>query len=206
MARRRPRAALRIEYKPLDSLAPYERNPRRHPERQLEMLRASLLRFGWTNPILVADGRMIAGHGRREAALAIRDAGETIPNHPDATQAPTIDLSHLSADERRAYVIVDNRAAEMAVWDVEILGEEIGDLSLNGFDPGLIGFSADDLAALPGVGAEGAQDAAEDSEPAAANAYKEQYGVIVICKDEQAQRVVYERLRDEGLIVRVVAT
>jgi ParB-like chromosome segregation protein Spo0J len=133
---------LKIKYLALDKLTPYANNARVHPPAQIRKLRASLAEFGWTNPILHADGQIIAGHGRLVAALAMRDAGQAIMHQTDANLAPTIDLSHLSPDQRRAYVLTDNRTAEDAEWDVELLREELTalwaapdiDLDVTGFD------------------------------------------------------------------------
>src|SRR5277367_6260816 len=93
---------LAIRYRRLAELVPYERNARTHPAVQIAKLRASLAEFGWTNPILTADGAVIAGHGRLAAALEMQRDGQPIPRHPDPAQAPTIDLSHLSPEQRRA--------------------------------------------------------------------------------------------------------
>jgi len=86
---------------PIDRLKPYERNPRTHSPEQITKIAASLLKFGWTNPILVdGDAGIIAGHGR---LLAARELG--------MTTVPVIELSHLTDAQKRAYVIADNRLA-----------------------------------------------------------------------------------------------
>src|SRR5262252_5498891 len=118
---------VRVAYRPLDDLVPYARNARTHTPIQLQKLRASLARFGWTTPMLTAGNAMIAGHARLAAAIAMRDAGEPIPNNPDPSRGPTIDLSHLSVADRRAYVVADNRLALDAGWDMELLRAEFDD-------------------------------------------------------------------------------
>jgi len=124
---------------------PYARNARTHTPIQLQKLRASLARFGWTTPMLTAGNAMIAGHARLAAAIAMRDAGEPIPNNPDPSRGPTIDLSHLSVADRRAYVVADNRLALDAGWDMELLRAEFDDLKLGGYDLAATGFDAGEI-------------------------------------------------------------
>jgi len=112
-------------------LAPAERNARTHSKEQIAQLVASISAFGWTNPILIDEDRaIIAGHGRLEAAKV---AG--------LSEVPTITLTGLSAAQKRALAIADNKLALNAGWDDELLRLELGELGLEGFDLGLIGFS-----------------------------------------------------------------
>lgn len=120
---------------PIDRLRPYERNPRTHSAEQITKIAASLLEFGWTNPILVdSDAGIIAGHGR---LLAARELG--------MTTVPVIELSHLTKAQRRAYVIADNRLALDAGWDEDLLAEELKALEGLDFDLALTGFELDEL-------------------------------------------------------------
>lgn len=152
---------LAIAYRAAADLVRYERNARTHSAAQVEQLKASLRRFGWTNPALVAGDDLLAGHGRLEAATQLWAAGESIRHCPVAGEVPTGDLSHLSADERRAYILADNKLAENAGWDVDLLAIELADLRDADFDLSVIGFDAGDLAELldpprpssPGAGA-----------------------------------------------------
>lgn len=119
-------------------LLPYARNSRKHSPAQIEQLAGTIQRVGWTNPILVADGTILAGHGRIMAAqkLGLR-------------KVPGIDLSHLSEHERQALVISDNRLAELASWDLEMLKVETDELRAAGFDlEAYTGFAEEDLAKL----------------------------------------------------------
>ena len=124
---------LKITYRKISELRPRATNPRTHSKKQLEQIAASLRRFGFTNPILIdnEDG-IIAGHGRVEAARLI-DLGEV----------PTVRIAKLSDADKRAYVIADNRLAEKAGWDRELLALELQylaeldvdfDLTLTGFE------------------------------------------------------------------------
>jgi DNA modification methylase len=120
---------------PLAELKPYKGNPRTHTKKQIAQLAKSIERFGFTNPVLVDDdGGIIAGHGRVEAARLL-----------GMTHVPTIALSGMSEADRKAYIIADNRLAECAGWDEELLKLELAgilelepdfDLALTGFDGG----------------------------------------------------------------------
>ncbi len=128
----------RIELWPVDRLQPYARNARTHSEAQVEQIAASIREFGFTNPILVdsADG-IIAGHGRLMAAKRL-----------ELGQVPVIVLDHLSEEQRRAYILADNKLALNAGWDEALLAEELEALRADGFDLALTGFSDDELAEL----------------------------------------------------------
>jgi DNA modification methylase len=129
---------LNIEYRPLAALVPYARNPRTHNDTQIAKIAASIVEYGWTNPILV-DGTngIIAGHGRLAAARKL--SLETVP---------VIELAHLSPAQKRAYVISDNRLALDAGWDEEILALELTELEDAGYDLSLTGFAEDELEQL----------------------------------------------------------
>jgi hypothetical protein len=123
-----------------DSLIGYDNNPRTHSPAQIDQLVASIKEFGFTNPILT-DGKkgVVAGHGRLLAAVQMGLA-----------TVPTVELSHLTAKQRRAYVIADNKLALNSSWDEELLTLELGDLHAAGFDLHLTGFDGDELLKLFG--------------------------------------------------------
>lgn len=128
--------ALQIEYVALDSLTPFARNARIHSEQQVEQIAASVREFGWTNPILIDPKRtIIAGHGRALAAQRLAMA-----------MVPTITLAGLTATQRRALVLADNKLAMNASWSDDLLRLELGELKDAGFNLDLTGFSAMDLA------------------------------------------------------------
>lgn len=133
---------LKIEQRAIEALIPYARNSRTHSDGQVAQIAASIREFGFTNPVLIdKDGGIIAGHGRVMAArkLGIKDV-------------PCIALGHLTAAQRKAYIIADNRLALNAGWDEEMLRLEFADLSEAGFNMDLLGFGADDLAEAMGMG------------------------------------------------------
>lgn len=145
---------LKIQYKPIHDLIPYARNSRTHSDAQVAQIAASIKEFGWTNPILLdGDNGIIAGHGR---VLAAQKLGET--------EVPTIELSHMDENQKRAYIIADNKLALNAGWDNEMLMLEVAELKDAGYDLGLTGFSVDELEELNPTVIEGLVD--EDEAPA----------------------------------------
>lgn len=128
----------KIEHWPVGRLVQYERNARTHSSEQVAQIAASIQEFGFTNPILV-DGKdeIIAGHGRLAAA---KDLG--------LTEVPVVVLDHLTPDQKRAYVLADNKLALNAGWDADLLQQEIAALNLVDFDLSLMGWSEDELAGL----------------------------------------------------------
>jgi len=129
---------LHIERWPLERLIPYARNPRTHTEEQVAQIAASIAEFGFVNPVLVgADGVIVAGHAR---VMAARKLG--------MTEAPVIVLDHLSEAQRRALVIADNRLAQNAGWDEEMLRVELEALREDDFHLDLLGFEDAEIEAL----------------------------------------------------------
>ncbi len=129
---------LHIERWPLDRLIPYARNPRTHTDEQVAQIAASIAEFGFVNPVLVgADGVIIAGHAR---VMAARKLG--------MSEAPVIVLDHLSEAQRRALVIADNRLAQNAGWDEEMLRVELEALREDEFNLDLLGFADGEIEAL----------------------------------------------------------
>ncbi|CAJ0888596.1 hypothetical protein R1479_04425 [Ralstonia mannitolilytica] len=126
---------LTVEYRKVETLIPYARNPRTHSDAQIAKIAASIVEFGFTNPILV-DGAsgIIAGHGRLAAARKLGLA-----------EVPVIELAHLSPAQKRAYVIADNRLALDAGWDEELLALELAELTEAGYDLALTGFEDAEL-------------------------------------------------------------
>lgn len=142
---------MQIVKKNLDHLIPYARNARTHSDTQISQIAASLVEFGWTNPILVHNGSVVAGHGRLAAAKRLRDAGTIIPGWENNKEAPTIDLSRLSATQRKAYILADNRIALNAGWDNDLLSLEMGELYEEDYDLKITGFDPSEIANLFGI-------------------------------------------------------
>ena len=125
----------KLEHWPIERLLPYIRNARTHSEEQIAQIAASIAEFGFTAPILAgSDGVIVAGHGRLAAARKLALA-----------TVPVVVLEHLTPTQRRALVIADNKIAENAGWDDELLRLELADLQEANFDLALTGFDADEL-------------------------------------------------------------
>src|SRR6201997_4657334 len=109
-----------IVYRAIDQLTPDPANPRRHSKKQIRQIANSIEAFGFNVPILIdRDGNIIAGHGRW---LACRRLGWT--------EVPTLCLDHLSPAQARAFMIADNRLAEIGDWDDRLLAQQLKELSL----------------------------------------------------------------------------
>jgi DNA modification methylase len=127
------KSARAVIHRPVTTLKTSPRNARTHDDKQLSQIAASIRQFGFTSPILIDEqGVVMAGHARLAAA---RQLGWV--------HVPTITLDGLSAAQKRAYALADNRLAENAGWDLRILGEELKflseieidcDISITGFD------------------------------------------------------------------------
>ena len=129
---------MQIEQVAISELIPYARNSRTHSDEQVAQIAASIKEFGWTNPILIdGESGIIAGHGR---LLAARKLG--------MKEVPVIQLSGMTETQKRAYIIADNKLALNAGWDDELLGLELGELELEGFDLELTGFTQEEIDAL----------------------------------------------------------
>lgn len=126
---------MNIEYTHVTELRPYAGNARTHSKKQIRLIATSIQRFGFCNPVLVDDDKqIIAGHGRVEAAKLLK-----------MNAVPTVCLSHLSDAEKRAYILADNKLAEKAGWDRELLAVELQGLGDLGFDLELTGFDIPEI-------------------------------------------------------------
>ncbi len=152
MAAKVDRRAVAIRQVPVEALIPYARNARTHSEAQVALIAGSIREFGFNNPVLVdGENGIIAGHGRVEAARRLGMA-----------EVPVIELAHLTDAQKRAYILADNRLAEQAGWDRELLALELGDLADLGVELGELGFEGAELDALF---AHGAADPREEATP-----------------------------------------
>ena len=122
----------------IDKLIPYINNARTHSEEQILKLRSSLREFGFINPVIIDKNyNIIAGHGRVQAAKA-----------EGIKEIPCVLVDYLTAAQKKAYIIADNRMALDASWDEEILKVELEALEGESFDLSLTGFDEDELADL----------------------------------------------------------
>ena len=128
---------LQIEIRPLDSIRPYEHNPRKN-DAAVDAVAASLREFGFRQPIVVdGEGVIVCGHTRYKAAVKLGLA--KVPVHV---------ATDLSPEQIRAFRIADNKTGELATWDFEILPIELAALEEAGYDLGLLAFDDKELAKL----------------------------------------------------------
>ena len=195
---------LNVVARPIKSLKANVRNARLHTASQITKLQKSIKAFGFTAPIIIgSDDEILAGHARLEAARA---AG--------LIEVPTISLAHLKPEEQRAYMIADNRLAELATWDDRVLKFELAELAEFQLDFTLddIGFDTSDLNRIlftdEGGKIEG--DDADDETPAVATVAVSGVGDVwilgkhrLICGDARMADV-YARLMPHGEVARVI--
>jgi ParB-like chromosome segregation protein Spo0J len=125
---------MQIKEVAVDKLIPYAKNSRTHSPEQIGQIAASIKEFGFRNPILVDGLGIIAGHGRLLAAQKL-----------GLNKIPTIDCSDMTASQKKAYIIADNKLALNAGWDNDLLKLEITDLQDESFNIELLGFDVSEL-------------------------------------------------------------
>lgn len=167
---------------PLELIFPYHRNNKVHSSTQVDRIARSIKEYGFNQPIVCdKDGVIIVGHARLEAAKQL--GLKTVP----------VLTATLSARQTREYRILDNKLSDQAEYDFEALNVELEELQIEGFD--LEGWGL--LPAEDDIGGESGQDREEMPGD-------QQYGINVICRDEQDQRVTFDMLTGMGLNCRVV--
>ncbi len=167
-----------IQTVPIESLTCDRSNARRHPERNLTQIKASLQRFGQQKPIVVdATNTVRAGNGTLEAARAL--GWKTI----------AIVRSELQKTELTAYAIADNRSAELAEWDAEVLAATLADEEI-----GDVGFLDEEIAKITGE---------RINEPSL-ELPAEKWLIAVTCRDEAHQAELLERFAVEGLACKAL--
>jgi ParB-like chromosome segregation protein Spo0J len=178
---------MKIEQILTEKLIPYARNAKKHDAAQVSKLAGSIREFGFNNPVLIdKDNGIIAGHGRVMAAQKL-----------ELKDVPCIRLGHLTDTQRKAYILADNRLAELGGgWDQEILKLELADLEDLDFDMDSIGFGSEDLADL---------DMKDEPKTSDADAVKilSCFEVVAECQHEEEQNMVYNILNEKGIKCRL---
>lgn len=116
---------LKIEYLPVSALTPYEKNTRKHEQKDIDNIAESIRRYGMNDAVGIWGDKniIVEGHGR---VLACKKLGiDTVP---------CVRLDHLTDEQRREYAIVHNATAELSIWDKGFLAEELESLDLSDFD------------------------------------------------------------------------
>ncbi len=189
---------LKIVELPFASLRPSPNNSRSHSPEQIAQIAASIKKFGFLVPILIdQDRNILAGEGRY---LAVR----SLPAYKK--NVPTISLAHLTAAERRAYIIADNQIALNSTWDPGKLSKEVVELMEQDFDISTIGFDNDQLleilkdsSTLDKVQAVGPYTRSTGEPKASAGTGKKsRLAVLVFCESVEDQEEVFSQLTDKG--------
>ena len=164
----------------LDLLKPYEKNAKIHGEDQIEMLIKSIQQFGFLSPCLVERGtyKLIAGHGRVEAAKRL--GMETVP---------CVFVEDITDEERRAYILADNRLTELGEWDMSIVQSKLRELNSLDFDISVTGFELDIENTF--------------SEERVGVTFKDSLSVVVECQTEDEAEELYNELTERGLTCRI---
>ena len=187
----------KLERWPIDRLMPYERNARTHSPEQVAQIAASIQEFGFNSPILVgSDDGIVAGHGRLAAARQLGLA-----------EVPVVVLGHLTPEQKRAYVLADNKLALNAGWDEALLRDELLDLRTDGISWDLMGWGDDEIASLLNPGQPGTvepEDEDDDWEPERG----QPLAIVLEPEELRSWREVKQRLgysRDKVALMRLVA-
>ena len=175
---------LNILYKSPTELIPYTNNSRRHSVEQIARIESLITEYGFINPVILNGTIIVAGHARVQAATNLK-----LPT------IPTLDVSYLSKTQIQAYVIADNRSAELSEWDTPILEQEIADLMEQGFDLALVGF--EDFKFSENETNE--DDTEKDKE------FQNKFEVVAECEDETDQEAVFKLLTAKGYKCRILS-
>ena len=175
---------LEIVYKPIDSIVGYVNNARVHPQSQIDQIKASIVEFGMCTPIGIHNNTIVYGHGRHEA---LKQLGYK--------EVPTVDLSHLTDAQRKAFIIADNKIGDNSTWNEDLLKLELIALDELGFDYSNLGFDFDfDIEEIEDEFNE--QNLKEQD-------YKEKFEIIIECDNELQQEQIYYELNKKGYKCRV---
>lgn len=171
---------LEIEYLAPEKITPYANNTRTHSTEQIEQIRASIKEFGAVTPIGLHNGTIVYGHARFEAMKQL-----------GFKEIPTLDLSHLTKAQMKAYVIADNKLAENAGWDETLLKIEFEGLQELDFDLDLLGFSDKEISAIldDDFFDEGLLDEEDISPPTKTTDGFVEFSVIML---EESKDLIYE--------------
>lgn len=160
----------------------YKNNSRKHSKNQIKRIENSIKEFGFTNPVIVNENTIVAGHARVEAAKNL-----------DIKEIPTVDVSYLSEKQVKAYVIADNRLAELSEWDHEVLKDELFSLKEVDFDLNLIGYEDFNF-----------ENSDDEATVSSDNLIVEKFEIVVECQDEVDQEKIYNLMKSKGYKCRIL--
>ena len=174
----------------IDEIKPYERNARIHSSKQIKQIMEAIKVFGFTNPLLIDDkNNLIAGHGRLEAVKQLN-----IIDFKDKPikELPAIIITGLSEADKKALIIADNKIAENASWDYDLLQAEFQELEAINYDLDLMGF--DNLDEILGADIDVEQETKEIKEVE----INQKYELLIKCKDEKELEKAYNENIEKG--------
>lgn len=177
------KAARSIVMLPVSEVRPYEKNPRKNAE-AVKYVRASIEKFGFKQPIVIDSNRVIiSGHTRLEAAKSLGMA-----------EVPCIVADDLTEAQAKALRLADNKVAEFSEWEMNLLGEELGELAeISDIDMGDFGF--DDNLEMDDEEENGTEEKGVN--------LSETFQIIVECENEIEQQEIFEKLSGEGYKCRL---
>ena len=174
----------------IDEIKPYERNARIHSSKQIKQIMEAIKVFGFTNPLLIDNkNNLIAGHGRLEAVKQLN-----IIDFKDKPikELPAIIITGLSEADKKALIIADNKIAENASWDYDLLQAEFQELEAINYDLDLMGF--DNLDEILGADIDVEQETKEIKEVE----INQKYELLIKCKDEKELEKAYNENIEKG--------
>lgn len=175
-----PDVKMKVENIDPKTLVPYERNARTHTDAQIAAIASSIRQFGFTKPVVIDEnGMILAGHGATRAALMI-----------DMDRVPCVRRSDLSDEQKRAYIIADNRLSELSGWDIEVLALEITDLQAVDFDLSPFEFEA----LLPSVKEGGPNRLVGGN----------RHLLMLECESEVALQAMYEEMQKRNIACKII--
>ena len=176
--------AQKIELWSIERLQPYEKNARVHSKEQVGQIAASIVEFGFLNPILVdSNDGIVAGHDRLSAAKELA-----------LDEVPVVVLDHLTESQKKAYILVDNKLAENATWNEALLQEEIVALNLQDFDISVLGWDEDEIREIMEFDADETNN--DDDSEGTRGLGEPIVSYNIIFDDEQQQQKWFDFLKD----------
>lgn len=180
---------LEIVYKNIDDLLPYINNARTHDEMQINQIASSIKEFGFNSPIAIDnDNVILCGHGR---LLGAKKLG--------LKEVPTVCLSHLTPQEKKAYILADNKIALNSGWDFDLLKLEFEDLKSIDFDLELTGFNTEEIENILNSEDEDSEDeeSSDDLDLDFLDGFSEKYNIIVECENQEEAEAFAKRFKPD---------
>lgn len=167
-----------------------EKNARKHSPVQIQQIKESISRFGFISPVVIDSKNIVqAGNGRLEAARLL-----------GLDTVPAIKVEGLTASELRAYALIDNRLGDLSFFDIDILREELEELSfIDDLDLSTIGFSAEEIEGLLKID-DFKPDLPEDDEDKEPSAMT--HKLTIECEDDDQKQDLFDELKERGFKIK----